>query len=56
MTLTPQVAMLFAVSTAVGFLMILSGIHKKALDWTRRGRLCPSCGRSLRDCSCISPG
>ncbi|MEX2644654.1 MAG: hypothetical protein WD249_00160 [Gaiellaceae bacterium] len=44
--LDPQLAAAFAVTTGVGFLMLVSGVHKSLLEW-RRGRLCPSCGRRL---------
>jgi hypothetical protein len=56
MTVTPQLAMLFALTTGIGFLMILSGVGKKGLEWTRRRRLCPSCGREIRRrrCACVA--
>ena len=47
--LAPQLAMLFALTTGIGFLMILSGVGKKGLEWTRRRRLCPSCGREVHE-------
>jgi hypothetical protein len=45
--LDPQLAAAFAVTTGVGFLMLVSGVHKSLLEWRNRGRLCPSCGRRL---------
>ncbi len=53
-TLNPQLVVLLASSTGVGFLMLVSGVQKSALEWKRRRRLCPSCGRQLerRVCSC----
>jgi NADH pyrophosphatase NudC (nudix superfamily) len=52
--LDPQLAVLLASSTAVGFLMIVAGVQKSALEWRRRRRFCPSCGRQLdrRACTC----
>jgi hypothetical protein len=47
--LDPQMAMLFAVTSGVGYLMVLSGVGKSLLDWKRR-RHCPSCGR--QPCCC----
>jgi NADH pyrophosphatase NudC (nudix superfamily) len=47
--------MILLVSTAgVGVLMSLAGLQKSALEWKRRRRICPSCGRQLRGrhCSC----
>ena len=54
MRLDPQLAILLATSTGAGFLMLLSGIQKSALEWRRRRRLCPSCGRHIdgRTCAC----
>jgi hypothetical protein len=51
--LDPQMAILLASSTAVGFLMAIAGVHKSALEWRQRRRTCPSCGRQLqRDGAC----
>jgi hypothetical protein len=36
-----------------GYLMTIAGVHKNTLEWRRRGRRCPSCGRdSQRSCRC----
>jgi NADH pyrophosphatase NudC (nudix superfamily) len=52
--LTPQLAAVFAVTTGVGFLMLLSGVQKSLLEWRQRKRTCPSCGRRIagRTCGC----
>jgi hypothetical protein len=34
--LDPQMAMLFALTSGVGYLMVLSGVGKSLLDWKRR--------------------
>jgi hypothetical protein len=47
--LDPQLMALFAASSGVGYLMIVSGVQKSLLEWKRR-RACPACGR--RPCSC----
>jgi hypothetical protein len=44
-TLDPQLAVAFIATTAVGFLMLLSGVHKSLLEWRHRQRHCPACGR-----------
>ena len=49
--LDPQLATLFALTTGVGYLMMLSGVGKSLLVWKRRST-CPSCGR--RPCGCDS--
>ena len=48
-TFDPELALLFALTTAAGYLMMLSGVGKGLLVWKQRGR-CPSCGR--QPCSC----
>jgi hypothetical protein len=48
--LDPQMALLFAVTSGVGYLMVVSGVGKSLLDWKRR-RFCPSCGRTPCTCS-----
>ncbi|MGH3105084.1 MAG: hypothetical protein ACRDN6_13400 [Gaiellaceae bacterium] len=50
--ITPQLAAVFAATTGVGFLMMLSGVQKSALEWRRRRRSCPSCGRAIVDRVC----
>lgn len=47
--LDPQLMALFAATSGVGYLMIMSGVQKSLLDWKRR-RACPACGR--RPCAC----
>jgi hypothetical protein len=51
-----ETALLLASTTGVGYLMITAGIEKRALEWRRRRRSCPSCGRHIhgRICSCSS--
>jgi hypothetical protein len=45
--LDPQLAAAFAVTTGIGFLMLLAGVQKSLLEWRHRRRQCPSCGRIL---------
>jgi hypothetical protein len=51
-TLDPQLTTLFAVTIGIGYLMIQSGLQKSMLEWKRRRRACPSCGRELSVCAC----
>jgi hypothetical protein len=55
-SLSPELIGLFATSTGVGLLMIVAGVQKNALEWRRRRRSCPSCGRVIeaRRCACTS--
>jgi NADH pyrophosphatase NudC (nudix superfamily) len=50
--LDPHIAVLFATSSAVGFLMMMAGVGKSALEWRQRRRTCPSCGRHLQRGAC----
>jgi len=47
----PHLAFVFAVCTAAGGLMAMSGISKSLLEWRKR-RACPGCGRPLIDGRC----
>lgn len=51
-TLDPQLTTLFAVTAGIGYLMIQSGLQKSMLEWKRRKRVCPSCGRESAACGC----
>jgi hypothetical protein len=48
-----QLVMLMALTTAVGWLMIESGVVKNMLDRRRGRRVCPSCGRDATTCVCF---
>jgi hypothetical protein len=52
MTLDPNLAVLFLTTTGAAFLMMLAGVHKRALEWRKRRRLCPSCGREIAGRTC----
>lgn len=54
MTPDPHLAMLIVSTAGVGLWMSLAGMHKSALEWKRRRRICPSCGHELRGrhCAC----
>jgi NADH pyrophosphatase NudC (nudix superfamily) len=56
MTIDPQTAAAAAASVGVGVLMAQAGLQKSALEWRRKRRICPSCGRQLeaRVCRCSS--
>jgi len=53
MHLDPHISILTAVCCGIGYLMIVAGLHKSALELKRRQRVCPSCGRIItaRVCS-----
>jgi len=47
-------ATIVVATVAAGWLMTMSGLQKSALEWRKRRRVCPSCGRVIehRTCSC----
>jgi hypothetical protein len=51
-----QIALLAALTLGIGYVMALAGVQKSALEWRRRRRTCPSCGREIvaRTCRCAS--
>ena len=54
-TLDPQLTTFFAITMGIGYLMIQSGLQKSMLEWRRRKRSCPSCGRETSVCGCKTP-
>jgi hypothetical protein len=46
MELDPNITMI-AIVTGIGYLMVVSGLHKSMLEWRRVTRSCPSCGRTI---------
>jgi hypothetical protein len=53
MHIDPQLVLLMALTTVVGWLMIESGVVKNLLDRRRDRRVCPSCGRDTSTCGCF---
>jgi NADH pyrophosphatase NudC (nudix superfamily) len=51
-SLDPQILAMLVGTTGVGFLMLMAGVQKSALEWRRRKRHCPSCGRSIEGRVC----
>jgi hypothetical protein len=54
MHLDLHITILAAVSCGIGYLMIVAGLHKGALEPKRRERLCPSCGRIIKTRVCTT--
>lgn len=50
--LDPNLALVFATTTGAAFLMTFAGVQKRALEWRRRRRVCPSCGRRIEGRTC----
>jgi hypothetical protein len=47
MTPDPELAVLAALTMAIGYTMLFSGLKKRALELKRGRRTCPSCGRTI---------
>jgi NADH pyrophosphatase NudC (nudix superfamily) len=45
-------AVLVILTTGVGYLMVVAGLHKSLLEWRRSARLCPSCGHAIQERVC----
>jgi rRNA maturation endonuclease Nob1 len=56
MKLDLNIATVAVLTSGVGYLMVLAGLHKSALEWRRRKQICPSCGRILEARICTSCG
>jgi len=54
MHLDPHVAVAVIAALGAGWLMMVSGLHKGALEYRRRRRVCPSCGREIQARVCSS--
>ena len=48
----PHTTVLLVLVSAIGYVMLYAGVAKNALEWKRRRRICPSCGRNDRVCAC----
>jgi hypothetical protein len=47
--------MTIAIATlGAGWLMTLAGLQKSALEWRKRRRVCPSCGREIHARVCAA--
>jgi hypothetical protein len=56
MTIDTHMAFLAVSTLAAGYLMTVAGLRKNALEWRKRRRMCPSCGRELRTRVCTTCG
>jgi hypothetical protein len=52
MILSPELFVLFALTTGIGYTMIAAGLHKSMLEWRSQRRSCPSCGRHIEGRVC----
>ena len=54
MHLDPHVAAAAVATLGAGWLMMVAGLNKSALELRRRRRVCPSCGRQIQARVCSS--
>ena len=54
MTFDPHMVTLAVVTLAIGWLMAMAGLQKSALELKRRRRVCPSCGRDIKNDVCAN--
>jgi hypothetical protein len=47
MAFDPHLVLLGLLTAGVGYIMAVAGVQKSALEWRRRRRTCPSCGRQV---------
>ena len=54
MTIDLHIAMLVILTIGIGWVMMVAGLNKSALEWRQRRRICPSCGREIRARVCTT--
>jgi NADH pyrophosphatase NudC (nudix superfamily) len=54
MSYDPHITVLATTTVLVGYFMMAAGLQKSALEWRRRRRICPSCGRHIESRVCSS--
>ncbi|HKB94022.1 MAG TPA: hypothetical protein VKC62_07305 [Gaiellaceae bacterium] len=54
MTIDLHIATLALLTLAIGWVMMVAGVQKSALEWRRRRRICPSCGREIHARVCTT--
>ena len=54
MHIDPHVAFAALATLGAGWLMMVAGLQKSALERRRRRRVCPSCGREIQARVCAS--
>jgi hypothetical protein len=54
MMFAPHIATLAVATLAIGWLMTMAGLQKSALEFKKRRRVCPSCGRRIDTRTCTS--
>jgi hypothetical protein len=54
MTINLHIALLAILTIGIGWVMMVAGVQKSALEWRQRRRVCPSCGRQMQTRVCTT--
>jgi hypothetical protein len=54
MTLDLHIVMIAILTIGIGWMMMMAGVQKSALEWRRQRRICPSCGREIHARVCTT--
>ena len=54
MTIHLHIVTIAILTVGIGWMMMMAGLQKSALEWRRRRRICPSCGREIHARVCTT--
>ena len=54
MTIHLHIVTIAILTIGIGWMMMMAGVQKSALEWRRRRRICPSCGREIHARVCTT--
>ncbi|MFL5913151.1 MAG: hypothetical protein ACJ768_21605 [Gaiellaceae bacterium] len=54
MTIDLHIVMIAILTVGIGWMMMVAGVQKSALEWRRQRRICPSCGREIHARVCTT--
>ena len=54
MTVHLHIVMIAILTVGIGWVMMMAGVQKSALEWRRQRRICPSCGREIQARVCTT--
>jgi hypothetical protein len=54
MTIHLHIVTIAILTVGIGWMMMMAGVQKSALEWRRRRRICPSCGREIHARVCTT--
>jgi hypothetical protein len=54
MTIDLHIVMIAILTVGIGWMMMMAGVQKSALEWRRQRRICPSCGREIHARVCTT--